>query len=331
VQTLPTQDIDVNAIYLVPITDPQTSDNYAEYIYLNGVWEKLGETPIEIDLTDYVKNTDYATANKGGVVKISTTLRRFGIDSNGIPQAMSATYNDYISSGVSNNAFIGKGTLENVITGKGLVSNTDYATSSTGGVIKTGANGFSITSDGKLTGVNSTYAQYGEKGNTYAISKGTLENVITGKGLVSDTDYATDSKAGVIKKGNQFNVSEAGTPYCNGVTYNNYSGIAGGSFISKATLENVITGKGLVSNTDYATANTAGVIKRRDALGFGVDNAGMPYSVVKTYEQYSSYNNAGFISKGTLENVLSARFVTLTQSEYDQLTPDANTFYFITD
>ena len=71
------------------------------------------------DLTDYVKNTDYASDNTGGVFKTSNSLGT-AINSNGGLQARTKTYSDYTSG--SNNMFIGKGTLENVITGKDLTT-----------------------------------------------------------------------------------------------------------------------------------------------------------------------------------------------------------------
>ena len=71
------------------------------------------------DLTDYVKNTDYATSNVGGVIKINSTYN-YSIDNNGsiYPSGLNITeYNN-----ANNRTFIGKYTLENVITGKGLTT-----------------------------------------------------------------------------------------------------------------------------------------------------------------------------------------------------------------
>lgn len=68
---------------------------------------------------------------------------------------------------------------------------TDYANSTTGGVIKTGAYGIGITSSGNLTSSVRTYEQYTNDGNQYFISKGTLENVITGKNL-ANKQYVED-------------------------------------------------------------------------------------------------------------------------------------------
>ena len=116
VQTLPTTG-ESNIIYLVPKSTAQTNNYYDEYIYTNNAWEKIGDT--EIDLTNYVQNTDYATSNKGGVVRSDNT---FGASVSGSGQIMgiTKTYEQYGS--WSNAGIVSKGTLENVITGKGLTT-----------------------------------------------------------------------------------------------------------------------------------------------------------------------------------------------------------------
>lgn len=69
------------------------------------------------------------------------------------------------------------------------VKNTDYASNSTGGVIKTNSQSYStnINSSGELWASYDNYATYQNKGNYSFISKGTLEAVITGKQLVNQT------------------------------------------------------------------------------------------------------------------------------------------------
>ena len=114
VQTLPVQDISTTTIYLVPKTTAETNDAYDEYIYVSNAWEHIGST--DIDLTDYVTNTDYASYGKGGVIKVDGAFSTFITD--GKLKCSSKTYADYQNS--SSYAFIAKGTLENVITGKGL-------------------------------------------------------------------------------------------------------------------------------------------------------------------------------------------------------------------
>jgi hypothetical protein len=115
VQTLPTEDIQTDTIYLVPSDDPTTQDLYLEYMYINNAWELLGQKQIVIDLTDYVKNTDYATASKGGTIKTSNYYDT-ELDSSGALRSKVVSYAGYPNE--SNNAFISKGTLDNVLTAK---------------------------------------------------------------------------------------------------------------------------------------------------------------------------------------------------------------------
>lgn len=67
VQTLPTQNIQTNIIYLVPSTDPQTRNTYDEFIYIQSTssWEQIGSTAV--DLTGYateswVQSQGYVTS-----------------------------------------------------------------------------------------------------------------------------------------------------------------------------------------------------------------------------------------------------------------------------
>ena len=108
-----------DTLYFVPKQDTETSDLYDEYIWLDNQWEIVGERQIEVDLTDYVKNTDYATSSKGGVVKV-TTNNATSVGATGNLIAEVKTYEQYQSA--HNYMFIGKGTLENVIEGKDLTT-----------------------------------------------------------------------------------------------------------------------------------------------------------------------------------------------------------------
>ena len=77
VQTLPTQDIKTNTIYLVPKQTAGTQNVYDEYIYVNNAWELIGDT--EIDLSNYVTTTDLATALQDYVTStgLSTILANY--------------------------------------------------------------------------------------------------------------------------------------------------------------------------------------------------------------------------------------------------------------
>ena len=59
---------DSSTFYLVPSQDGTSPDLFTEWVYVNNAWEMFGSA--SVDLTDYVKNTDYASANTGGVVKV---------------------------------------------------------------------------------------------------------------------------------------------------------------------------------------------------------------------------------------------------------------------
>ena len=61
VDELPTENIDTNGTYWVPVDDPDEKNLYTEYAYINGAWEIIGN-PQKVDLTDYYTKTE--TDNK---------------------------------------------------------------------------------------------------------------------------------------------------------------------------------------------------------------------------------------------------------------------------
>jgi len=63
------------------------------------------------------------------------------------------------------------------------VKNTDYASSSKGGVIKTGYSS-NVDANGNLYATNLSYTNYQNVGANHFISKGTLENVLRGYGII---------------------------------------------------------------------------------------------------------------------------------------------------
>lgn len=56
VQTLPTDNIDANTIYMILKSVPTTNNIYDEYMYINNAWELIGST--EVDLTNYYTKTE---------------------------------------------------------------------------------------------------------------------------------------------------------------------------------------------------------------------------------------------------------------------------------
>lgn len=96
-----------------------TATQQFTYVGQEGPYYTKSET--DTTLLDYVKNTDYATSLKGGVIKTSTVV---GTETNagGILTGQVITYANYVNA--NDKSFISKGTLENVITGKELVNKT---------------------------------------------------------------------------------------------------------------------------------------------------------------------------------------------------------------
>ena len=64
VTELPEEDIDESAIYLVPSENPSEDNKFIEYFYANGRWEMLPGGGINVDLTEYLKKSDFATAGQ---------------------------------------------------------------------------------------------------------------------------------------------------------------------------------------------------------------------------------------------------------------------------
>lgn len=100
VEALPEQGLP-NRTYFIPKTDQQTNDLYDEYMWVNNKWEFVGTRQIEVDLTNYVKNTDFATSTKAGVVKASVAGGLYINPSTGIMQVAGASPSLY-KAGLSN-------------------------------------------------------------------------------------------------------------------------------------------------------------------------------------------------------------------------------------
>ena len=97
-------------LYLVP-KEGTNNDVYDEYIWIEQTasFEHLGTTAV--DLTDYVKNTDYATATKAGVFKADNGLT---VTAKGVIAGTQVSLENYQTK--SYYLVISKGTLENVLT-----------------------------------------------------------------------------------------------------------------------------------------------------------------------------------------------------------------------
>ena len=114
----------------------------------------------------------------------------------------------------------------------------------------------------------STWQYIGQEGPYY--TKSEIDTTLLP--YVQNTDYATENIAGVLK-GNQngLNITNNGVPTAGAYNYNLYLQWSDGLFISKRTLENVITGKQLVNQTyvDNIVGDIESILETLD-IGNGV-------------------------------------------------------------
>lgn len=327
---------------------------------------------------NYVTNTDYATSSVGGVLKVSNGDYGITVD-DGVLKGTVRTYAQY--SDMSSKGLVAKGTLENVITGKGLINDsyhdstkqdiTDNTLTTTNKTIPTAINEVNSIAKGanQAVGYNNYSAmitainamdddEYNVGQNVYIVTvnvpdlwvssvesarstytyvdDATVINDLETNGYiqvgyyklsmletqkvdltnyVTNTDYASNATGGVIKTNTNYGTSVDSNGSLRGTTktYADYDSMHNLGLISKVTLENVITGKGLVSNTDYATSATGGVIRTGASYGTAMASAGILRAVNKTYEAYSDAGDYMFVGKGTLENVITGKGLDLKQ------------------
>jgi hypothetical protein len=100
-------------IYLVP-KDSAAPDVYDEYVWVTttSTFELIGST--RVDLSGYVKNTDYANSSTGGVFKTYAGLYATAMTTQGFLYCQAKSLDSYKAD--NSNMFIAKGTLENVLT-----------------------------------------------------------------------------------------------------------------------------------------------------------------------------------------------------------------------
>ena len=201
VNQLPSTGAD-DTIYLVPLATPESQENnYAEYIYINGNWELLGKIGIQVDLTDYALKseiptqlsqlTDDSTHRLVSDTEKTTWGGKYDKPGTGIPKTDLAS-DVQTSLGKADTALQEHQSLAD------YVKNTDYATSSTAGVVKMSAinYGFNVDNSGYINAQISTYNDYLNKSGYYNIGKGTLENVLNAR--IGDISSILDTINGEV-------------------------------------------------------------------------------------------------------------------------------------
>ena len=76
-----------------------------------------------------------------------------------------------------------------------------------------------------------------------------------------------------------------------------------GALVEK--LRKKLSGDGFITSTDYASSSSGGVIKTDTAYATDITSGGKLKAKEITAEAYSEANDAAFISKATLDNVLN--------------------------
>lgn len=125
VRELPTTDIKTNKIYLVPNKDAQGNNIYVEYLYVENVWENLGEFKSEVDLSEYINKLsteiiyDVSARNNGVVFEslsailsssnlstlIPTSVRHGGMNIRFIQGSEQSSDNKYVQYRLMANTF----------------------------------------------------------------------------------------------------------------------------------------------------------------------------------------------------------------------------------
>lgn len=105
---------------------------------------------------------------------------------------------DYYTKQETNTLLDGKADVEDIPDLTDYVKNTDYASSSKGGVIRVASDSYnvSVSASGQLISVARTYQQYNNMQNNSFISKGTLENVLNAR--IGDINTALDTINGEV-------------------------------------------------------------------------------------------------------------------------------------
>lgn len=199
---LPIENIDESAIYMKAVESEDTQNTYEEYIYVNGAWESIGTANVQVDLTDYVKNTDYAAELTAGVVKVNSvyglrmssdhTIRVYPATNTEI-DAKTTTYkpivpsnlNYAVKTGMTTNTL--EWTDEEKASARTLINavgDTDYPTSLKAGVVRSTSSFGTYINNGVISTVKATESDIDAKTDIY-------------KPIVpSNLDYAVKSVVG---------------------------------------------------------------------------------------------------------------------------------------
>jgi hypothetical protein len=264
-----------------------------------------------VDLTEYVKNTDYATSDKGGVFRLSGTYG-FGLTSSGTPTASTFTKEDYTNKSVG--SFISKGTLENIkndyvkegmttntaewtdeekASARTLIGATNLNTHANYGV-QNNATGLVMVvkaTDDEITNKSTAYKPIVPTNLDFAIVQGLANNSIT---LTDDQKTAVQTWLGV--SGGSGN--ESGGKTLKSQTLSSASELY--TFVKNVGIENVKCVK--IRDDIYTTSNSGYYIKEGEMISTDVsyDTYPIMFPVGFTEKPIKTLNVLCHTSKGVI-------------------------------
>ena len=318
------------------------------------IFDKIFNEIGEIE-NNYVKFTDSATDEIAGVIKLGNGFKK---DINGRASAQSLLYNGYQSASISQ--FISKGTLENVIEGKGLVdsstlsncklsdftddlgnspvhTHSQYLTEHQDISMKQNIEDNTLNTNSKTipTAINEVNSI--AKGATQAYGFPNYQQLImalnilpndyfnVGQNLYIVTLNVPDLWVSSIESTSQTYTYTTDEAFTTELATNGYVQV--GYYRLSALETQKVDLTNYVTNTDYAGSSKAGVVKVYDFWGVDTSANGNIRATEKTYAQYLNTTltaSTSFISKGTLENVITGKDLT-TKSYVDGLVGDIAT------
>ena len=107
VQSLPSQDIDPNKIYLMLNPEGAGNNAYDEYMYVNNAWEKIGQMGNNIDLTGYLTIAD-ASLNFATKASLADYVQTSNLDTavSGLNYVKSSVLSDYLLSSTASQTYL---------------------------------------------------------------------------------------------------------------------------------------------------------------------------------------------------------------------------------
>ena len=154
---------------------------YRTHFTNNGTYGTISSTSLETNYTSYV----WVRHNFVGLTTQDGNQQQTGY----VVVSDTGTQITGLVTPTNNSDAVPKSYVDTALSNK--VSKTDYATSSTGGVIKVSNGDYGMVVDnGVLKGAVRTYAQYSDMSSKGIVCKGTLENVLTNKGYLVASDIS---------------------------------------------------------------------------------------------------------------------------------------------